>query len=679
MYRKLFFLLIIFASCRTVLTASEIAAPIGKTVFRCNFDRAWDRNYDDWPDRWDRITGPDYPKYVEIAIVGEKFPDERFLQIHLDGGRVGLLSPSIPISDKSTYRFSGQVRLRATQFDEAFFTISFFDNDKKPLGSFFSRKIEKTGGWMTLSIAPIEPPSASARFLRIGLFVTPTTKADLSGTVDFRDLRLARLPRLRLSSSSKLGLIDLQDKNQIIGQLTGVEPSSNKSATVALAVFGPFDQLLDRREINVPLEIEPEGKAEGALASGRFVWAAPIAQAGYYRVDARLLNKSAEGAKKASLCRDTLSLNILAQFASSPKSPFGWSLGRLPSTSDSANSQTLVANSGIGWIKLPIADFSEMSKSQIDQLNLLCDQLKSNSQRIVGVLDQGETMTDTIETDREQVEKSLRQTLERFVSRIGWWQLGADTDMSLNHKEDWQEKVAEIKKLFDQLAPKPRLGIPWSRSATIPSFISHDRANRGRIIDFLSIYLPADATRGNLASQLDETYSQQLPLWVTIRPLEPDGNLFSDRLADLVTRMIKLKIAGVDAIYLADPLSPGSGLVDCEGRPNRFFLPWRTTALMLGSATPAGSVELRDNRLENRLFIGPGGPTLVVWSRDPHGEPIRFDLDSIDPKTTAIDPFGTKLSPLIVSNGVRFIPIGPVPIFLVDISQSALARLKKVD
>ena len=37
-------------------------------VFHCTFGEDWDVNYDGWPDRWVRKTGPDYPHYVNIGI-----------------------------------------------------------------------------------------------------------------------------------------------------------------------------------------------------------------------------------------------------------------------------------------------------------------------------------------------------------------------------------------------------------------------------------------------------------------------------------------------------------------------------------------------------------------------------------------------------------------------------------
>ena len=70
------------AMTETPSAASEIATPVtletpahrGQSdaveVFQCGFEESWDKNFDQWPDRWRRQTGEKFPHYVDVGITG---------------------------------------------------------------------------------------------------------------------------------------------------------------------------------------------------------------------------------------------------------------------------------------------------------------------------------------------------------------------------------------------------------------------------------------------------------------------------------------------------------------------------------------------------------------------------------------------------------------------------------
>src|SRR5262245_40153690 len=66
--------------------ADDARHPDAVPVFQCTFGDDWDVNYDGWPDRWVRKTGPGLPHYVNIAIKDDDTAvGKKCLRIDLDG------------------------------------------------------------------------------------------------------------------------------------------------------------------------------------------------------------------------------------------------------------------------------------------------------------------------------------------------------------------------------------------------------------------------------------------------------------------------------------------------------------------------------------------------------------------------------------------------------------------
>ena len=83
---------------------------------------------------------------------------------------------------------------------------------------------------------------------------------------------------------------------------------------------------------------------------------------------------------------------------------------------------------------------------------------------------------------------------------------------------------------------------------------------------------------------------------------------------------------GADAIFLSDPLDPGRGLVDRNGSPGELFLPWRTTALLLGGVPYLGDLDLpQGNQLH--CFGGQGKYVGVLAGPKPGPETVYLGAE----------------------------------------------------
>jgi hypothetical protein len=69
---------------------SHTRHPDAVEVFDCDFSRPWDVNYDDWPDKWQRVFGPGMPKFVPVAIQADATAQSgNCLAVKVNGGGAG--------------------------------------------------------------------------------------------------------------------------------------------------------------------------------------------------------------------------------------------------------------------------------------------------------------------------------------------------------------------------------------------------------------------------------------------------------------------------------------------------------------------------------------------------------------------------------------------------------------
>ena len=105
-----------------------------------------------------------------------------------------------------------------------------------------------------------------------------------------------------------------------------------------------------------------------------------------------------------------------------------------------------------------------------------------------------------------------------------------------------------------------------------------------------------------------------------------EGHATRDRIAHLVDRMLTAKMHGAEAIFVSDPFDPDRGLVDRNGSPSELFLPWRTTALMLGGAPYVGDIDLPQGN-QIHCFGGKGKYVGVLAGRKPGQETVYLGTE----------------------------------------------------
>jgi hypothetical protein len=232
---------------------------------------------------------------------------------------------------------------------------------------------------------------------------------------------------------------------------------------------------------------------------------------------------------------------------------------------------------------------------------------------------------------------SIEPILARLATEIRYWQIGDDRDPGWMGCRDLPGTISRTKTELDRIGQDVAVGIPWNIAAPLPvavPSISPDRSLNPKPADlptagpkgpktpwrFLS--LPCDESMGEdaMSQRLESTKTAGVARWIVLDVLPREGHTARERIAHMVQRMLTAKIHGADAIFLSDPLDE-RGLVDRNGSPSELFLPWRTTALLLGGAPYVGDIDLpQGNQLH--CFGGEGNYVGVLAGRKPGEETV---------------------------------------------------------
>jgi hypothetical protein len=646
-------------------TEPSIASAGSKAqVFRCTFDEASDRDYDGWPDGWSRRRGPGYPPYVKAFIAPQPGPSGgRSLRIELDGGAAALYSPPLPVAAASEFVLTGQVRTEGLQSDVAYLSVTFLDDRGQTLETRSTEKVCQSRDWKPLKLDNLVPASPRTRFALVGVHLEPGQKADLTGAAQFADLELQRLPRMRLYVAAGHGIYPTGTAVAVECEVSGLAASNR------LVDFNLVDEAG-----GVVAETRKRLETRPSLPDvGRAAWTTPPLGPGLYRLRAARINE------EATIVRRELKIAVIAPQIAPLDGEFGWSFSRAPVVPQAVLADIL-RDAGVNWVKFPV-DSGPVAQPGSQGLPPLIDQLSQQNVETVGViLDVAPLLPPTSTATASSASAASKPapppagaaaaatstrrawagtTLDLVAPQVRWWQLGADNDSRLVGSPQLAEKVEAIRSGLNEASTDARLGLPWLGSYPLPT------PPQGSIPwRFLSFSAAMDSLPQQPAA------SPFVRSWITLKmPAEKTAaakaakpTSLADRAAELVKAMVSAKTAGYNAIFAPDPFDPQSALLDADGGPGELFVPWRTAALALAGAKPAGTMPLPGGSV-NQVFARSKDAVLVVWN--PKGAKERLALGG---SARHIDLWGRTL-PIEQAGGQQAIEVGPCPSFILGMDR----------
>jgi hypothetical protein len=715
--------------------------PHAVEVFRCEFDESVDRNYDGWPDGWVRRRGREFPSFLKIGIQpesdGTKTPvaGERYLQMELSGGSAGIVSPTYPLGARGSFLFEGQVRTQQLKQDQAYLTLTFYDDQGQPLETYESNRVTEAPQWQKLRVGPVLPKNDAATHARVALLVAPKAeREDLQGTVQWTNLRLLRLPRIALRASGDV---------QVYESLTAPEVTCEVSGLVGARPELRFELLnhLDQVVATDMLPLQLEGKARTAKAAktpvepaasaapqagltGSAKWKPPIPDYGYYRVRVSMQQAAADHAAElpsasTTILNRSLSLAVLRPLSRVAGGEFGWSIPNGEDPLPLHSLATLLNQAGIGWAKYPVW-FSEKEQAQADRLAWFAERLSIHGIEMVGVLDQppaplresfrdkGRLPAASVFQEPQLWQPAVDPVMTRLSLKVRWWQLGDDRDTSYVDFPDLQERVQGVKTHLERFGQQVHLGFGWRWLRELPpskgtppwEFLSYS-AEPDLTAEELAAYLPrklivpttvdpnngktklaattvsfdpnAPADKGSTV--LPPSSSALLPrAWVVMSPLPKSQYSTATRTIDLVQRMLSARQHGASGVFVPEPFGDEQGLMNADGSPGELFVPWRTTATLLGGSQYLGQLQMPGGSI-NHLFARDGQTVMVIWNDQPGTE--TFYLGD---EVRQLDVWGRELKVEKQASQEQNqdqpetrIQVGPEPTFLIGLDDG-LAR-----
>lgn len=710
-------LLIILASFAGV--SSDMPLVSAGDVIVCDFEEATDRDYDGWPDGWTRARSAALPEFLKIGIVpeapgasqpGASQPVNHCLQIQLNGGGARISSPPRAISAQFSLLLTARVKTLGLKHDGAWIELSLLDAQGRVVQTQTSPPLTDSPDWQTITIGPLTAIDDQASEAVATLRVEPLgKKEDLRGTVWFDDLRVLRLPRMQLSSSSPTGLFTRRETGPLTCAVSGIRVHK---PSIRFELFDDRgERLAEATESLVPTA-ETARQARPAPQegyAGQASWTPPVPDYGFYRVKASLL---AEGSPSALLDR-WQTLAVLRPLPPLRSSEFGWSLdeGERPLTYGQMAS--LLAQSGIGWAKMPVW-YDTKDSATADRIAWFAEQLSIGGIELVGILDQpppelravfreqGRLPAASVFAEPEMWQPAVGPVLTRLSLKIHWWQLGADGDASFVGYPQLDSKLAEIKRGLEQYGQQVRLGINWrwiygqprpsGTKAALWSFLCQN-SDPPLTADEILTYLgagtvgdaaappapkpPAKAAGATLASRsTSPSTSKPRPArqapgtrqWVLVEPLSSSDYSRDVRVRDFVLRMAANKMAGAHAIFLSRPFDELQGVMHTDGTPSELFVPWRTTAMLLGGADYLGALPLYAGSVAH-LFAGEGQAVMLVWNDKPVTEHVNLGSD-----IELLDVWGKAAKPELKQVEGRWqheLAVGPMPQFILGLNEAA--------
>lgn len=474
---------------------------------------------------------------------------------------------------------------------------------------------------------------------------------------------------------------------------------------------------------------EHAAAAPQAGITGSARWKPPIPDFGFYRVRVSMQQmgdpEDAEAAPAAvvpagTILQRTIAMAFLRPLPRAPGGEFGWSLPGAEDPLPLNPLATLLSQAGVGWAKYPVW-FSEKEQEQADRLAWFAERLSIHGIELVGVLDQppkplrdtfrdkGRLPSASVFQEPQLWQGAVDPVMTRLSLKVRWWQLGDDRDTSYVDFPQLEERMLGIKKQFERFGQQVHVGFGWRWLRDPPNSVGTPPW------EFLSYSAEPDLTAAELTAYLQRPApSRPLPpplkkesittpvslpalpinapstpapstvpttrrsppnhaaprTWIVLTPLPRSEYSSSARVLDLVQRMLAARQQGSAVVFIPQPFSDEVGLLNADGTPGELFVPWRTTATLLGGTQYLGSLPLPGGSV-NHVFSREGQTVMVLW-RDEPGKESFFLGDEV----RQLDLWGRETKTVTKPTNEQgedrpetTVVVGPEPTFLLGLDE----------
>lgn len=463
---------------------ADSAAGEAVEIFRCDFDNPWDVNFDGWPDRWVRSTGPDFPQYASIGIADDAAsPGNPCLKLAIDGASAGVTSPPIPVLPRFSYTLDLRLRAEGIVHSHVNVEVEFLDGKGNSLQRISTQEITATEGWTPVRLETMKPADVGIERAVIRIVAVRGERGDLKGEVSIDQISLARLPSMDLAASDPLHIYQKAEDVEISCTLRGIRQQNPEIDFQLLDSVGePIKgaharqklpgKLIEENHRRVSTDVEASALPAGY--EGTLHWKPPISDYGFYRVRVAMLDSEHKGELEFQM----ITLAVMPPLDGPRGGEFGWTLPAADRPLSFDQLTQLLPRLGVSWVKLPVW-FPLEDSTRGDRLIQFADRLAASYIEVVGLITDPHQQSKPDEGSMDVAElfagdpagwlATFDHVMTRLSLRVRCWQLGLDDDTSFVGDTELANRVATIRNTLFRFGQDVQLGINWRWATELPA------------------------------------------------------------------------------------------------------------------------------------------------------------------------------------------------------------------
>lgn len=676
----------------TVIALAQVAHGAGRDTSRIlrnmDFEERRLGNAEDLPMHWLKVEGANLPHYINGHFATDMARSGQYsFKFELNGG--GLIYrydwKQLPVQAGAHYRVDCYVKTSALPHARARLSAYIVDVDGKPLADttqnseLYAARSE-TDPWHPLEVElSADNPNAAYLVLELGLlqpvhYLPPTLgqrtlyDQDIHGTAWFDDVVVSQVPKITLTTE-KAGNIFLRGEpvrlNVLVNDVSTDDLSAQlvirdaagqtvyqRTGALNMADAAPAGPLQKRMTLPLPEDLKP-GWYEAAL-----VMSSHSIYVGKQSIDLVLLADNRVG--------------------SDPDPRFGIIATDLPF--DGWDELPLILPYlSAGRVKLAVwSETSNIKQTDSEQFNQLLERLQELGITPTACLvDVPPKLAANLKIPHwegilkakdEDWQPYLAHLIAKHANHLDRWQLGPDNTDAFVTNPSMRQVYAKVYKQFAALMEKPDLAMPW------PAWYELG----GQLPATVALSVPSTVLPSQIPLYMEDmkrTENHHLSLSLGLLRADQYGR--DVQIKDLAQRVIYALSANAGRIDIPLPFTVRREEGIIVKQPQELLMIVRTLTSTLSGATFRGKVPVADG-VDAFLFDKNGVGILAMWDRGSVAGMKTLEINA-GANPMLVDLWGNA-TPLISGtedreSGRLKLPIGPMPVFLVDVD-GQLAQLR---
>ncbi len=677
-----------------------------RLIKRFTFEEAEQNNFEELPIHWyvigrsadtanphflrqpihqELLKRTGYPAYAPVRFDRpQREPGEHRLLLGLEGGRSGafLEVGALPAVPESDYLVTAQVRTSGLVHANAALTAYFVDarGNKIDDSQVAIDPTRTSGEWQTVTLRLLgDYPGAAWIGMQVEARQPEATPdaplgnhevvyRDVAGGVWFDDITVWQVPRLVIRTQSPVNVIRAPVAPKLSMQVQDLTGRSLGSQVV----------LYDHHLNEVARLVQPihDGRRS------RWAWAPPLKKYGWYLADMTVHEPTDRGDTTMVIGRSLSALLWLPnesalyepdaeRFVIAADGAPEAELDHLVRVMEASRLRSVVVSA---WDRgTTLANLGERQE-RLD--NLIQSIMGMRCQVTMSLHPLPFEMAEALDISADsplwafvaaspgQWAPYLTPVLMTHGQRVRRWQFGARDDTTAFFLDDLGPTMQRIGRDFRDIAPDPRLVLPWSAQ--------HQRRPELAAPHQFAVNVPQSVPAESIESYAEEWDAPpDADFWLHLNEPAATRMAHHVRIEDLAFRMIFGWDTGAVGTVLSRPWTLSSDRTKTM-LPDPLLGVYSSVAHRLAGRRRIGSLPMGKG-LECLIYDGPAGGMLAAWNRSASSKNAVIDMH-IGPAPEAVDLWGNR-SPVVSENGRHRIALGSAPVFI-EGADTALALLR---